>query len=250
MPDAVSTIASYGTVARDVLPERIAGQLLSLIAERKLRPGDKLPPERELAATMRVSRPSLREALRALAMLNIVEIRQGSGTYVSSLKPEVLIERLDFVFAIDDSTFSELLEARRILEPGLAAAAARHATEEELAQMRDCVIRAAAHLDDPEVFLTVDLELHQRIAAAAHNQIIAHIMESLTRLGMASRRRTAALPWVRAKSVQDHQAIVEALMGRDGEAAARIMQRHLEAVQSGLHEAAAQAGDRATTSGG
>jgi len=60
MPDAVSTIASYGTVARDVLPERIACQLLSLIAERKLRPGDKLPPERELAATMRVSRPSLR----------------------------------------------------------------------------------------------------------------------------------------------------------------------------------------------
>ncbi len=147
-----STAPTYGIVARDVLPERIAARLLSLIAERKLRPGDKLPSERDLAATMQVSRPSLREALRALAMLNIVEIRQGSGTYVSSLKPEVLIEHLDFVFALDDSTFAELLEARQMLEPGLAAAAATRATDEELARLRACVSRAAAHVDDPEVF--------------------------------------------------------------------------------------------------
>ena len=177
-------------------PERIAARLISLIGDRQLRPGDKLPPERDLAATMQVSRPSLREALRALAMLNIVEIRQGSGTYVSSLKPEVLIEHLDFVFALDDSTFTELLEARQMLEPGLAAAAATRATDEELAQLRACVSRAAAHVDDPEVFLTADLELHQIISAAARNQITARIMDSLTRLGVASRRRTATLPGV------------------------------------------------------
>ena len=83
MSDFVSTAPTYGVFARDALPERIAARLISLIADRQLRPGDKLPPERDLAATMQVSRPSLREALRALAMLNIVEIRQGSGTYVS-----------------------------------------------------------------------------------------------------------------------------------------------------------------------
>ena len=116
---------------------------------------------------MQVSRPSLREALRALAMLNIVEIRQGSGTYVSSLKPEVLIEHLDFVFALDDSTFTELLEARQMLEPGLAAAAATRATDEELALLRACVSRAAVDVDDPEVFLAADLELHQIISVAA-----------------------------------------------------------------------------------
>jgi len=239
MSDFVSTAPTYGVFARDALPERIAARLISLIGERQLRPGDKLPPERDLAATMQVSRPSLREALRALAMLNIVEIRQGSGTYVSSLKPEVLIEHLDFVFALDDSTFTELLEARQMLEPGLAAAAATRATDEELAQLRACVNRAAAHVDDPETFLAADLELHQIISAAARNQITARIMDSLTRLGMASRRRTATLPGVRAQSVRDHQAIVEALSRRDPEAAANIMRQHLEIVESSLHEAVA-----------
>ncbi len=235
----VSTAPTYGVFVRDVLPERIAARLVSLIAERQLRPGDKLPPERDLAAVMQVSRPSLREALRALAMLNVVEIRQGSGTYVRALAPEVLIEHLDFVFALDDSTFTELLEARQMLEPGLAAAAATRATDEELAQLRACVDRAAAHVDDPEAFLVADLELHQIISAAAHNQVAARIMNSLTRLGMASRRRTATLPGVRAQSVQDHQAIVEALLRRDPEAAAHIMRQHLEIIVSSLHKAVA-----------
>ena len=239
MSELISITPTFGVFERDGLPERIAARLILLIGERQLRPGDKLPPERDLAATMQVSRPSLREALRALAMLNVVEIRQGSGTYVSSLRREVLIEHLDFVFALDDSTFTELLEARQMLEPGLAAAAATRATDEELAQLRACVSRAAAHVDDPEVFLAADLELHQIISAAARNQIIARVMDSLTRLGMASRRRTVILPGVRTQSLQEHQAIVEALARRDPEAAANIMRQHLETVESSLNEAVA-----------
>ena len=240
MADFVSTTPSFGVFERDMLPERIAARLISLIAERQLLPGDKLPPERDLAAAMQVSRPSLREALRALAMLKIVEIRQGSGTYVTSLKPEVLIEHLDFVFSIDDATFAELLEARQMLEPGLAAAAATRATDEELVQLRACVSRSAAHVDDPEAFLAADLELHQLISAAARNQIIARVMESLARLGMASRRRTVILPGVRTQTLRDHQALVEALLRRDSEAAANIMRRHLEDIHTYLREVAAQ----------
>ncbi len=250
MSEFVSTAPAYGVFARDMLPERIAARLVSLIAERQLRPGDKLPPERDLAATMQVSRPSLREALRALAMLNIVEIRQGSGTYVTSLKPEVLIEHLEFVFSVDDATFAELLEARLMLEPGLAAAAATRATDEELAQLRACVNRAAAHVDDPEAFLAADLELHQLISAAARNQIIARVMDSLTRLGMASRRRTVILPGVRAQTLHDHQAIVEALLRRDSEAAANIMRQHLEDIRSNLRDSLSHEDAQITQSGG
>src|SRR5512136_2323466 len=142
-PESISPTPTYGVFERDMLPERIAARLVSLIAERQLRPGDKLPPERDLAATMQVSRPSLREALRALAMLNIVEIRQGSGTYVASLRPEVLVEHFDFVFALDDATFAELLETRKMLEPSLAAAAATHATEDDLERLQDWKARSA-----------------------------------------------------------------------------------------------------------
>ena len=98
-------------------------------------------------------------------------------------------------------------------------------------------------MDDPEAFLAADLELHQIITAAAHNQIMARFMDSLTRLGMASRRRTATLPGVRTRSLQDHQAIVEALVRRDPEAAANIMRQHLES-QSSLHESVASGAAR------
>ena len=241
---------AYGVFARELLPERIAARLVSLIAERHLRPGDKLPPERDLAATMQVSRPSLREALRALAMLNVVEIRPGSGTYVTSLRPEVLVEHFDFVFALDDATFAELLETRKMLEPSLAAAAATHATADELDRLRACMARAAANADDPDAFLEADLDLHEIITAAAHNQIVARFMASLTRLGTASRRRTSALPGVRAQSLQDHQAIVDALLHRDPEAAATMMRHHLENIQSSLLEDLAQEGAHAISSGG
>jgi GntR family transcriptional regulator, transcriptional repressor for pyruvate dehydrogenase complex len=236
MTESSSTSPVFGVFERDMLPERIANRIVSLISERQLRPGDKLPSERELASIMQVSRPSLREALRALAILNIVEIRQGSGTYVSSLKPELLVEHLDFVFALDDSTFAELLEARSVLEPSLAALAAVHATEAELAELCACMEKVAASANDPAGFLEADIELHQIITQAAHNQILRHFMASLTRLGVASRARTVALPGIRLQTVDDHQKIVDALVRRDSGAAARAMQKHMENVRQSLSE--------------
>ncbi len=242
MAEQRGSLPTFGVFERDMLPERIADRLISLITERQLRPGDKLPSERDLAAMMRVSRPSLREALRALAMMKIIEIRQGSGTYVTSLKPELLVEHFDFVFALDDSTFTELTEARAMLEPSIAAAAALKATDADLAEISACMERAVATVHDPGLFLEADLELHQRITAAAHNQIIAHFMASLNRLGLASRSRTVILQGVREQSLQDHQAIVEALLRHDAEAAASVMQKHLENIRKSLGEITAQEG--------
>jgi GntR family transcriptional regulator, transcriptional repressor for pyruvate dehydrogenase complex len=208
--------------------------LLSLIAEHQLHPGDKLPPERDLAAAMHVSRASLREALRALAMLKIVEIRQGSGTYVSSLKPELLVERLDFVFALDDSTFAEALEARLLIEPGIAALAACRATDAALRALAECTERAQSAVDDPAAFLSADIEFHQIITTAAHNQIIARFMVSLARLGAASRGRTVEIPGVRRHAAEHHGSIGDALVRRDAEAAAATMRHHLEYVHQSL----------------
>jgi GntR family transcriptional repressor for pyruvate dehydrogenase complex len=240
MPDATTTGPQFGQFERDTLPERIAARLLALIAERQLRPGDKLPPERELAAIMHVSRASLREALARLAMFNIVEIRQGSGAYVTSLKPDLLVEHFDFVFALDDSTFSELLEARHMIEPGLAAVAAFKATEEDLVALRACLERSAAAVDDADAFLEVDLELHDLILAAARNQIITRFMAGLTRLGTASRRRTGALRVVREKSHREHIAIVTAILARDHLAAAAAMESHIRNIQTSLEATAGE----------
>lgn len=225
---------SFGTFQRRSLSEEIAAKLLSLIRERELQPGDKLPPERELAAMMQVSRPSLREALRALSIMNVVEIRQGNGTYITSLDPELLMEPLDFVFGLDDSTFLELFEARKALEVSIVALAAERITPEEITALEACLEKSAESVDDHQAFLEADVELHERIVNAARNPILRRFMTSIKQLGRASRSRTVEIPGVTRQSVDDHRAIVEALKAGDADAAQTAMLEHLNNVERRL----------------
>lgn len=217
----------FGTFEKDVLPEKIVARILSLIKEKQLGPGDKLPPERELAVMMQVSRPSLRTALRALALMNIVEIRQGDGTYVTSLDPESLIEPLEFVFSLDNSTFLELLQARKILEVGIAELAAQQITDEEITGLEACLVRSVELVEDHEAFLQTDRELHARITEASRNPILTRFMQSISQLDLAGRRRTADIPGMTVQSLEDHRIIVAALKARDPETARQAMLQHL-----------------------
>jgi GntR family transcriptional repressor for pyruvate dehydrogenase complex len=229
---------TFGTFKRSAIAEEISTRLLSLIQEKRLRPGDKLPPERELAAMMQVSRPSLREALRALSIMKVIEIRQGSGAYVTSLEPSLLVEHLDFVFSLDTSTFLELAEARKIIEVGIVALAAERITDEQIAELEACVAEAAKSVDDYQAFLEADLKLHELITEAACNPILSRVMASISKLSLASRSRTTSIPGIREETVEDHRAIVAALKARDPEAARQAMFRHLEKVGKGLEEIA------------
>jgi GntR family transcriptional repressor for pyruvate dehydrogenase complex len=226
----------YESLKRDVLSERIAHSLLNLIKEKQLRPGDRLPPERELAAMMNVSRPSLREALRALQIMNIIDNRQGSGTYITSLEPERLVEHLDIIFTLNDSTFRELFEARKILEVGVAELAAHTITDEEIEELEACLKRAERALNDPGAFLEIDLDLHRRILEATGNKILALFMRSISRLGILSRRRTAEHVDVRRQTIKDHHAIVQALKLRDPAAAQMAMLNHLSHIEKALKQ--------------
>ena len=234
MTDTENPVNAFGQFKKSAISEEILGRLLSLVREKRLQPGDKLPPERELAAMMNVSRPSLREALRALAIMNVIEIRQGDGTYVTSLEPDLLVEHLDFVFSLDDSTFLELFEARKILEVGIVALAAQRITDAQIAELEDKLTKATASVEDYRAFLEADAELHATITQAAQNPILARLMASISRLGLASRARTGALPSVREQSSRDHQAIVAALKARDPEAAREAMLQHLHHVEQAL----------------
>jgi GntR family transcriptional repressor for pyruvate dehydrogenase complex len=228
---------------KDVLPKKISARLLSLITEKHLRPGDKLPPERELAGMMQVSRPSLREALQALALMNIIEIRQGDGTYVTSLKPELLVEPLNFIFTLDASTLFGLFEARKIVEVGLVALAAQRITAEEIVALEICLAKSVQAAADPDAFLQADLELHKKIAAAARNPLLQRFMDSISQLGLASRARTNYIPGLTQQSAEDHRAIVAALKTRDPEAAQQAMLQHLNNVEQKLKAFTPEAGD-------
>ena len=125
----------FTVVSRSTLPEEVANRLLALIRDQRLLPGSKLPAERSLAVMMDVSRPVVREALRALSLMRVVDIRQGDGTYVTSLEPRQLVAHLDFVFAKDSVALVQLLEARRVVEAGNARLAASRIAERDLSAL-------------------------------------------------------------------------------------------------------------------
>jgi GntR family transcriptional repressor for pyruvate dehydrogenase complex len=224
----------FAVVPRSTLPEEIANRLLMQIREQELRPGDKLPAERQLAEMMVVSRPVLREALRALALMKVVDIRQGDGTYITSLEPRQLVSHLDFVFSKDSVALVQLVEARRVLEAGNVRLAARRITDVELAELDRLVAALADAIDDPDRFSELDISMHVAVCAAADNFLLLQFMNIISTLGKFSRERTGARRRVRDSALRDHQILLGALRERDPEAAEVAMLRHLDHIEEEL----------------
>jgi len=225
----------FETVEKDLLPNKIVNSLLALIKERQLLPGDKLPPERELAQMMNVGRPSLRAALRALAVMNVIEIHPGSGTFISSLEPDRLVKHLDFVFALDDSSVLQLFDARRTLEARTAALAACFITEDEIARLRT-ILAVWSSAANNEIREDADRDFHKLIAAASRNPILYRFVSVVNQLGKESRQLAYRLPTAIDKTSDEHHAIVDALQRHDTEAAERAMLHHLEQAETYLRQ--------------
>lgn len=225
---------TFAVVNRSTLPEEIAARLLDLIRAERLRPGDKLPAERELSALMQVSRPVLREALRALAIMKVVEIRQGAGTYVTALEPQHLISHLDFVFSKDPVALAQVLETRRVVEVGNARLAARRVTPEQLARLEAIVRELQATVGDADRFSSLDVAFHDAVCEAAGNFLLAQFMSIINTLGKVSRERTGSARPFRERVLHDHEPIIAALRARDPDAAARAMHGHLDHVEEAL----------------
>jgi GntR family transcriptional repressor for pyruvate dehydrogenase complex len=141
------------------------------------------------------------------------------------------VEHLDIIFTLNDSTYVELFEARKILEAGVAELAAEAITDEQIGELEASLERAQEALDDPEAFLEIDLDLHGRILEATGNKILALFMRSISQLSILSRRRTAEHLDVRRQTVKDHRAIVQALKSRQPAAARKAMLDHLSHVE-------------------
>jgi GntR family transcriptional repressor for pyruvate dehydrogenase complex len=234
----------FAVVNRSTLPDEIAARLLDLIRAESLRPGDKLPAERELAAAMHVSRPVLREALRALSIMNVVEIRQGAGTYITALEPQQLISHLDFVFSKDPVALAQVIETRRVVEVGNVRLAAERITPAQVAGLEALLAELRGAVADADRFSTLDIEFHDAVCDAAGNFLLAQFMRIINTLGKVSRERTGATRGTRERALGDHEAIVIALRAADPDAAARAMAAHLDHVEDALRRAA---GSAATT---
>jgi GntR family transcriptional repressor for pyruvate dehydrogenase complex len=219
--------------AVDRVAEGGAGQVVSfvrsLIEGKELRPGDRLPAERDLATKIGVSRPTVRMGLHALAAMGCVESRHGSGTYIPEGPPALGTDSLSLLAALHDFTHTQMYDARRILEVGAAGLAAECATSDQIASLAEEVTGLFAAMDDPQRFLVHDISFHRLVAAASGNPIIAAVVEMVSALYYQQRRETAEQASDRdlRDAAESHRDIYRAIRARDGEAARRLMNDHL-----------------------
>lgn len=214
--------------------EKIKGMIVS----GALRPGDRLPKESELAAELGLSRNSLREAVRALSLMHILDVRQGDGTYVTSLEPQLLLEALSFVVDFHrDDTVLEFLAVRRILEPAATAMASARITDDELVRL-DAQLDALGPQPSVEELVASDLEFHRGIVQSSGNSVLCSLLDGLS--GPTTRARI----WrgltqedAVSRTLHEHRAILAALRDRDAEAARSWATVHIASVEMWLRSA-------------
>jgi GntR family transcriptional regulator, transcriptional repressor for pyruvate dehydrogenase complex len=209
--------------------DQVVSHIKNLIERGNLRPGDRLPAERDLAAQIGVSRPTVRVGLHALAAMGVVRSRHGSGTYIPDGPPTLGSEPLSLLAALHGFTREEMYEARRLLEVGAAGLAAERATPDQLATLADEVSNLFAALDDPLRFLVHDIKFHREVAAASGNPIIAALVEMVSALYYDHRRETAQQASDRdlKEAAELHRRIYQAIRAHDMEAARTAMNEHL-----------------------
>jgi GntR family transcriptional repressor for pyruvate dehydrogenase complex len=193
----------------------------------RLGPGDRLPPERELAQAMGVSRPSLRSGLRTLQAMGIITSRRGAGTFIVEGPPQLGRAPLEFLAALHGFTLGHMYEARRMLEVGAAGLAAERATGEQLAGMADEITGMFATLDDPDPFLRHDLGFHRAVAAGAGNPIVAAIIGTLTEIIWETGHINMSGFSLR-ESAETHRRIYDAIRSRNADRARHEMREHLD----------------------
>jgi GntR family transcriptional regulator, transcriptional repressor for pyruvate dehydrogenase complex len=213
-------------------------KIKEMIISGALRPGDRLPREADLAQRLGLSRSSLREAVRALSLVRILDVRQGDGTYVTSLDAALLLDALSFVVELhQDRSVLELLEARRLLEAEAAALAAVRREPEQIAELRE-LIAAMPGCTGVEQFVENDISFHRTIAGAAGNGIVSSLLESLSGRTIRARIwRAITEGGAIDRTVADHQAICDAIERRNPELARAWMTAHVASVESWLRHA-------------
>ena len=220
----------FEAIRKSRVHEEVAKQIERLIVQ-KLQPGDKLPAERELAEMLGVSRSSIRDAMRRLEIVGLVEPRQGAGTVVREISTATLVSPLANVIAHRRQLVGELLDFRRMLEPPLAARAATHASNGEIAGMDEILRRQDKKVRQGELAVEEDTEFHYRIALASGNSVVLKVMDVVMDLLRETRSRSLQTEGRPQKSLAGHKRILAAMKRRDAAAAETAMRVHIQDIE-------------------
>lgn len=214
-------------------------QIKSMIMRGELKPGDRLPPEKELAERLGLSRSSLREAVKALNVLHLVDVRRGDGTYVTSLEPKLLLDAISFISEIqEDSSVVEIFEVRRILESQAAGLAARRAKAADIQALRKESAEIAMHSSNPELLLEHDVRFHQMISELSGNQYLSSLINGLTPKTVRARVwRVLTQEGIVGRTLKEHSLIIDAIETRDPDLAIAAATNHISGVEEWLRKA-------------
>ncbi|MFD1716754.1 FadR/GntR family transcriptional regulator [Georgenia deserti] len=226
-------------------------KIKAMITSGEVRPGDRLPREADLAAALGVSRNSLREAVRALSVVRILDVRQGDGTYVSRMSADELLEALNFLLEFrQDNRVVEFLEVRKILEPAAAAIAAREMSEAEIDALGD-LLRQARTATDVTDHIRHDLAFHSAIAAGAGNSVLTTLLDSVSMPTERARIwRGLTEDDAVTRTLAEHEEIVDAIRARDPDLAAARSLVHIAGVLRWLRRVDEATSDAGRLEGG
>ena len=219
--------ATWSRARTSGLLQGLASELMRLLMSEGARPGTRLPPERQLATRLGVGRSSVREALKSLSLLGLVEARQGDGNYLAAMDPDLVPRLIEWGLELDPRSFTELIEARYVVELATAPLAASRRVDAHLVQMDDLLARMEQAGDDVTAFIEHDVAFHLAVAAAAGNDVLGTVLKSihsLLRVWM-----THAIDQARGTVIfaEQHRGIFEKIKERDAGGAAAAMELHL-----------------------
>ena len=211
-----------------------AEKIKALITEGSFVAGSRLPPERDLCLRLSVSRPTLREAIRSLGTMGVLQSRQGAGTYVTDLASITLAEPLRFMIGLNARSLVDLADVRRLLESGAAELAATEIRPEELDELRAVIDELRAGTVHPARFIELDSHFHHVVHVAARNGLLLALLDGMSGLTERSREITGREPGLLAATIRSHDAIYTALNAHDAPAARGAMLDHLDEIREVL----------------
>jgi GntR family transcriptional repressor for pyruvate dehydrogenase complex len=242
---------SLGTpLDRRTVAGQVSDRILSLLRNGGLRAGDPLPPERDLALSLGVSRPSVREAMRGLQILGVVKTRHGGGACISSLHAAELLAPLQLLITLEAENLEALYDSRVLIDGEIGRRAAGRIGDADLARLRQSLSAQRSLMQRPEAFHVEDMAFHQIIFDCCANPILGRIATSLYLLGMEYRRLAWKRPRVLRHSLADHEVILGALERHDADGAAAAMAQHMRNVHRSTASLLKRGVARATTKAG
>ena len=226
----------FDKVVKSTVPGQVIEQIKELLIKGELKRGDRLPPERQLADMLGVSRPSLREALRALEYAGMLETRVGEGIFVAD-GDSIMVNNIQMLHLIKQYALEEMIEVRKVLETASVRFAVIRARDEDLAALRELLEQSRGQIANKAAFIKADYAFHQAIAVASGNSILVTMLQTMRTMMSDFNSQLLTSQEGRQQVYAHHEKIVEAILGRDEKAARDAMLLHLENVVQTMKKA-------------